>query len=241
MEEERNYGPSFYDDEETKVPKPSGIRTFIQSIKIFGGVLLLFALIVGGGLLAYNYLTGNQILNAYNKSLNASGYGEAAYLWGNEFFHNVSVIRDSQYTYCPPLGAFAQTRFYTLSSNYQISHYNYSHDVAAAGYQSYLLEEEYFHPPLVTPPGAYAASLAEQAPLHWQGLINRNYSYFGFYWGTAKAVGVAPNGSKPSCSTGGYEITGPNVNITQFLQQKGCATDVYNTTYFVVELANKCP
>ena len=176
----------------------------------------------------------------------------------------------SKLSYCPTLSTFAAARYKTMSSNIEISHYGYQQTFDSfwpngytyGGYIYSGFGEEVLYPNEPSSstttcadlifcststdtlenytPSQYIPYLISAAPIHWQGLISSNYSYYGYYVKTGPAYSIiGPDDGQSSCPT--TEIPGPNINITQYFAQYGCTTEITNSTWFVIELAPVCP
>lgn len=163
--------------------------------------------------------------------------------WANSFFAYLNQYRVnssvSPLRYCQVLSNFAEVRFQTMVQNYEISHYGYNQDFSSFFGVIYnvAFAEEYFHPDGYTPQ-EYPAYIMQNAPIHWQGLMDSTYKDYGYYtsYGPSYAI-YGPNGSP--CPTS--EIPGPNINIPAYFAQYGCTTKVINSSWFVIELASSCP
>ncbi|HVC58501.1 MAG TPA: hypothetical protein VND15_03445 [Candidatus Acidoferrales bacterium] len=149
-------------------------------------------------------------------------------MWATQFFENVSTERGASYNYCPALSQFAEVRFNTQVSNYEISHYGVSQDNQQYGI--YDAEEILFQS---GSPAEYASQLSVDDPLHWQLLTDTSYTYYGYYIGNGPDVESFCNPPP--------EIPGPNINVSQYLESKGCTPITETATYFIVELDNVCP
>ena len=120
-----------------------------------------------------------------------------------------------------------------MITNPAISHYGYDED-----FQKYLSQyryilipgEEVLYPGGDTP-SQYVQYMINNAPIHWRGLMDSNYTYYGYY------IGYGPDyviiGSCPVT-----EIPGPNINIPQYYQSYGCQYMLENVTWLVIELSN---
>ena len=227
----------YYDDGEIAQPvKETGGAG--EAIRLFGGAAILMIIILGALFFGAKYL--NRLAPATNTTFNSTAFNSKAQSWGTLFFDNLSSLRHANYTYCPALTTFAQERFSTMSSDYQISHYGFANDFSGAGFGSIGLEEQYFFPSLFSPPGYFASSLSHDAPVHFSGLMNTTYAYYGFYMHYGSAV-VDSGVSSLSCTPAGSEIYAAGVNVTQFLKAKGCNVEVANETWLVLEIAHSCP
>lgn len=227
----------YYDDGEIEAPvKETGGAG--EAVRLFGGAAILMVIILCALFFGAKYL--NRLAPATNTTFNATAFNAKAQSWGTLFFSNLSGLRHANYTYCPALTTFAQKRFSTMVSDYQISHFGFANDFSSAGFGSIGLEEEYFFPNLFSPPGYFAASLSHDAPVHFSGLMNATYTYYGFYMHYGSAV-VDSGGNPLSCTQSGSEINSTGVNVTQFLKSKGCNVEVENETWFVLEVAHSCP
>jgi hypothetical protein len=164
----------------------------------------------------YYYVVTNGIFQPMNQR------------WVYQFFANISQQRGSEYVYCPTLSQFAQIRFNAQISHYEISHYGVHQDDEEYGI--YDAEEVLF--PSGSPSG-YASQLEADDPLHWQLLMDNSYTYYGYYIGNGPGIESYCNPAP--------EIPGPGINISQYLESKGCTPVTVNATYLIVELDNTCP
>ena len=159
--------------------------------------------------------------------------------WVFQFFSIVNQYRQSigapPLQHCPWLDNFAYIRFETMIQNPAISHYGFDQDFSKylSQYQSFLIiGEEGLYPSGYTP-SEYVQILQSEAPIHWEGLIDSNYTYYGYYIGYGPTYAII--GSCPIT-----EIPGPNINIPQYFQSYGCSTKLENNTWLVIELSNWC-
>ena len=159
--------------------------------------------------------------------------------WVFQFFSIVNQYRQSTgappLQYCPWLDNFAHIRFETMIQNPAISHYGFDQDYNEylSQYQDFLsVGEEVLYPNGYTPKD-YAQYMQSNAPIHWEGLLNSNYMYYGYYIGYGPTYAIIG-----SCSV--TEIPGPNINVPQYLQSYGCSVDIENDTWLVIELSNWC-
>ena len=136
--------------------------------------------------------------------------------------------------YCPWLSNFAQIRFNTMIKNPEISHYGYDQD-----YEEYFSRyfyvmggEEVFYPSGYSP-DQYVQDLINNAPLHWEELMNSEFYYYGYYIGNGPTIIIIGN-----CPV--TEVTGPNINVSQYFESYGCQIIWENSTWLVIELSNQC-
>ena len=150
--------------------------------------------------------------------------------WVSDFFSIVNSQRSTPLTESSTLDQFAAIRFNTLASHYEVTHYGFSDDFYSffVG-QGITVSEEYFYPN--SNPSFYAGMIQDTAPIHWQGLLDPTYSYFGYYIGTGPVVKIAEPCSAP------LEIVG-EVNETQMLILDGCNFSMLSSPYFVIELSS---
>ncbi len=159
--------------------------------------------------------------------------------WVSQFISIVNEYRAEEgaqpLQYCPWLSEFAQVRFNTMIQNPAISHYGYDQDFEEylGQYQSFLIPGEEAFGLSSYSPSQFVQDLINNAPLHWRGLMNPNYTYYGYYIGNGPDYVVI--GSCPVT-----EIPGPNINIPQYYQSYGCQYELENTTWLVIELSNWC-
>ena len=150
--------------------------------------------------------------------------------WVKAFIDNVNLARGGHLlTENSTLDAFAALRFKDASAGFQISDYNLSNDTASFFGKSAIAGQisELLLFPGIFSPNTYPSFLADYAVGHWDGLLNTNFSHFGYYVGEASYYSV----SIP-CPV--YEIPGPGINITQFFQSHGCSTMIAATTWLVI-------
>jgi uncharacterized protein YkwD len=158
--------------------------------------------------------------------------------WIFQFFDIVNQYRQSigapSLQYCPWLDNFAHVRFETMIQNPAISHYGFDQDYNEylSQYQDFLsVSEEVLYPDGYTPKD-YVQLLQSEAPIHWEGLIDSNYTYYGYYIGygpTYVTIGSCPV----------TEIVG-SIDVPQYLQSYGCSVELENATWLVIELSNWC-
>ena len=120
----------------------------------------------------------------------------------------------------PQLDAIAYSRFNTMMMHPDISHY---------GAGAYPGGEVVFYPAGFTPQN-YATDVKNTAPLHWEILVSPMVSYYGYYVGSGPVVQAIG-----SCSA--TEIPGPNINVTQYLQQQGCQPTMSTATWLVIDMS----
>ncbi len=143
--------------------------------------------------------------------------------WVRQFFGNISSVRESKgevaYQHNPEMDSVAMQRFNVMVPNYQISHY---------GFQQDPFGEEVLFPDGFSPSG-YLADLASFAPIHYNGLMDKGVSQYGFYIGSGPTYLL-----NQGC--GAREIPGPDINESQFFEAHGCTYTVENGTWLVLEL-----
>jgi hypothetical protein len=120
----------------------------------------------------------------------------------------------------PELDAIAYSRFNTMMIHPDISHY---------GAGAYPVGEVVFYPAGFRPED-YATNVQNTAPLHWQLLVSPMVSYYGYYVGSGPIV----QATGPCSAT---EIPGPNINVTQYLQEQGCQTGMTTSTWLVIDMS----
>jgi uncharacterized protein YkwD len=235
-----NYSNYKYNNVSGSKPK---ISRLIKIIVRFLIILLIILIIV------YNPSYIRQILKILQTSINNISTNIRSTIisiqptinstWVFQFFSIVNQYRQSTgappLQYCPWLDNFANIRFETMIQNPAISHYGFDQD-----YNEYLGQYQYFlsvgeevlYPDGYTPKD-YVQFLQSEAPIHWEGLLNSNYMYYGYYIGYGPTYAII--GSCPVT-----EIPGPNINVPQYLQSHGCSVEIENGTWLVIELSNWC-
>ncbi len=202
------------------------IATLIELIKV-----LFVALLAIGPFL---YLIIYILIGAFThqNSLLSSPIDDK---WVNQFFSDVSAVRGTQYQYCPVLSELAELRYATSVKNYEISHYDYEADIQrffGTYYYGYLMEEVLY--PDNFYPSDYVENMKREAPIHWQGLMDPKFKYYGYYLGKGPTYRI-----KQPCPV--TEITTGGINVTEFFLNHRCSISIVNATWFVIELASSCP
>lgn len=156
-------------------------------------------------------------------------------IWAGRFFSNVSSAREAPLALCPTLSEFAWLRFNTSVSRPWLSHYGNQEDNARYFSDVYYTKfgEEIFYPEGY-PPSSFASGLQESAPVHWEGLVDPEFRYYGYHLGRGPAyelVGPCPK----------TEIPGPMIDIREYFGRYGCTVSESDKTYLVIELASSCP
>jgi hypothetical protein len=211
---------------------------------IIGLVLLL--MVIGAAWFPKAPTTDSKQISATTSSVSTQPNSALTYTqstidpaWVSQFIGIVNQYRQSSgappLQYCQWLSIFAYVRLETMIQNPAISHYGFNQDLGEylSQYQSFLMVgEEVLYPSGYTP-SEYVQKLQSQAPLHWEELIDGNYTYYGYYIGHRLAYVIV--GSCPVT-----EIPGPNIDIPQYLQSYRCSVELENTTWLVIELSNWC-
>ena len=216
-----------------------------RPIKIIARIIIILLLIL---IVIYNLSYIKQILKILQTSINnisATIQSTITYTqptinstWVFQFFSVVNQYRQSTGSpplqYCPWLDNFAHIRFKTMIQNPTISHYGFDQDYNEylSQYQNFLsVSEEVFYPNGYTPKD-YVQILQSEAPIHWEGLIDSNYTYYGYYIGYGPTYVII--GSCPVT-----EIVG-SIDVLQYFQSHGCSVELENDTWLVIELSNWC-
>ncbi|MHB8565503.1 MAG: CAP domain-containing protein [Nitrososphaerales archaeon] len=202
-----------------------------RSKKIYVAALAVIFVILAGGIATYysqevNYYVGEmrQGYSSLAKSLESSSSSTSINAdWVQQFFGNISAIRESQgkmpYQHNALLDQVAQRRFNIMIQNYEISHY---------GYQQNPYGEEILYPAGYSPI-AFVQLVNSTAPVHYELLISNQVSSYGFYLGQGPSYQV-----DQGCPVA--EISGPGINESQLFEQHGCTYTIQNSTWFVMEL-----
>jgi hypothetical protein len=150
--------------------------------------------------------------------------------WVTDFMDLAGTDRGVAWALQPALDGFAQSRFDSVVNNYQIADYDFEGQAAAyfnGTGKSY--NEEVLYPGTFSPSG-YAQYLQSDAPAHWSGLLDTQYTQYGFYLGTGPAVSLIP----PCPVTEVFA----NQNVTQVAIQSGCKYQIIDVTYLVLILTD---
>ena len=201
--------------------------------------------------------TGGSGLQAGSPSVsttsNAASNSAINSAWVASFIASVNSFRSGEgiagLTFSSQISSFSQTRFNTMSTgtNYEISHYGFDSDASSFFGSANSLGEVVFFPQTVTTtcidvifctndvntpsPSAFATSVQSNDPGHWQVLTDPSLAYYGFYAGKGPVYNVdqgCPN----------TEIPGPNINVTQFLEQQGCTFSISQGEWLVIDMSS---
>ena len=163
----------------------------------------------------------------------SEGYptGGVGPLWVSAFMDRVDHARGALLSQNETLDQFAELRFDTASTHYQISDYgfaNSSTEYFGPKWGAQVTEELLF--PGAFSPDNFAVYLSEFAIGHWETLLEGTYTQFGYYVGHGPTflAGVP-------CSI--YEVDGSGVNIPQYFQSRGCTTSIVPSTWLVIVLS----
>jgi len=129
------------------------------------------------------------------------------------------------------LDAFAQSRFETAVTQYEISDFGF--DAQAAAFTNgtgTVLNEEILYPN-GTSPSDFVTYLRATAPGHWNELTSGVYSRYGYFVASGPAVAFSQ-----ACPV--KEVIGRNVNITQLAIQNGCQYKVENELWLLIVLGS---
>ncbi len=129
------------------------------------------------------------------------------------------------------LDSFAQMRFQTSISNFTIANYGFNVDYT-----------KFFSPPAPQVgettlfvgkylPTQYASVLRTTAPGHWAILMDPAYTKFGYF------VGFGPTViTREPCAV--TEFPNAGANMTQYLTSHGCAYDIIQGPYVIIEVGS---
>ena len=156
-------------------------------------------------------------------------------LWVNAFIGLVNAARGGiPLSESSTLDNFARQRFSSAVTQPDISDYGFGADVSSyfrANATKPIISEDLLYPNMTTQdPYTYASILQGSAPGHWASLTDKNYTHFGYYFGTGPYEVV----QQPCPVT---EIPGGGINITQFFENAGCSVSVQQATWLVVVLS----
>ena len=149
--------------------------------------------------------------------------------WVASFIQEVNSNRTGQQlTEDQTLDAFAQTRFQTQVTNYNVSNYGFQQDFAKSFPGSALQIGETTLWPGSDAPFEYMSFLQESAPGHWSVLTDPSFTHFGYYIGYGPTIVV----SQPCPVT---EFPGGQ-NIPALLASQGCQFHVEQAVWLVIEV-----
>lgn len=186
-----------------------------------------------------NFMIGsnmNESVSSVSTATNPSMNGG----WATGFFALVNSNRGStdQLTPCTSLSNLAKFRFGTMNTgkNWEVSHYGYQQDLTRylGGLVIGSFGEEYFFPDGYSP-DAFARNVNTTAPYHWQGLVDPQFHYYGYYFGNGPVIEYSGYACRAPT-----EIVGEGVNMTE-VGAPNCNISVVHGTWFVIELGSVCP
>jgi hypothetical protein len=158
--------------------------------------------------------------------------GQVNTQWVAAFMRAVNIARNgTSLQEAKTLDDFAQLRFKTSTSNFTIANYGFNSDYAtffpASGPQvgeTTLFVGRYL-------PAQYASVLQSTAPGHWSILMDPAYTKFGYF------VGFGPTViTREPCAV--TEFPSAGANMTQYLTSHGCAYDIIQGPYVVIEVGS---
>ncbi|HEV2227189.1 MAG TPA: hypothetical protein VGR56_10350 [Nitrososphaerales archaeon] len=152
--------------------------------------------------------------------------------WVQSFIQAVNMKRNATaLTEDRTLDQFAAFRYNSLRAQYQISDFNFTADYHRFfGLNGPGVFEEILYP-AGKDPATFPSYLHTNAPGHWAGLMNPQYSKYGYFFGTGPSVVIGPD-----CSA--KEIPGPDINITKFVISHGCDYVIADQIWFIIILGS---
>jgi hypothetical protein len=146
--------------------------------------------------------------------------------WGEQFMVVINQDRNRQglgtLVESSYLDGFAQQRFETMEQQPDITHYGYQNIPPGIG-------EVVYYPAGYTPAN-YASYLEKDAPLHWENMMDSEYTGYGFYIASGPVYSI--NSGCPDT-----ELPGPGINVTQFFQNEGCTATLGTGTWLVIDFS----
>jgi hypothetical protein len=162
--------------------------------------------------------------NPYTGQVNAEWV--AAFMRSVNGARNGTSLQESK-----QLDDFAQMRFKTSVSSYTIANYGFIADYDKLFPLSGPQVGEATLFPGTYLPGQYASVLQQSAPGHWSILVDPTYTKYGYFVGEGPTV-VA----RDPCPV--TEFPSGGANMTEYLTSHGCAYDIVQGPWVVIEVEN---
>ena len=142
--------------------------------------------------------------------------------WVHEFMANISLMGRVSFTENTQLDQLAQERFNTAVTQPDITHYGGNSEIPPG-------VGEVIYYPAGSSPSAYAHNDVQKgAPGHYNLMVSYGFTQYGYYLGQGKIA------ESSGCSV--TELPGPDINVTQFLQQHGCQVTWVTSTWLVIDM-----
>lgn len=144
--------------------------------------------------------------------------------WVHNFMDIVNLERTKQglvpLRESSQLNVIARARFEKMMENPNISHY---------GASLYNVGEVVYYPK-GSSEQAYVDDLKKEAILHWNLMMDPTFYSYGYYIGEGPTSVISGY-----CST--TEIPGPNIDVENFFEEKGCSTSTENSIWLVINMS----
>jgi len=172
---------------------------------------------------------GYSFAYIYQTTVSYPGVGLNPY-WVKTFIQAVNKERNATaLSENKTLDAFAAHRYNTLRKEYDISDFNFTGDYDSYFHTANVTVFEEILYPQGQDPATFPRFLYQNAPGHWEGLMQPKFTQYGYFFGIGPTVVVGPG-----CSA--TEIPGPNINITQYVIDHNCNYIVADQIWFIIIL-----
>jgi len=143
--------------------------------------------------------------------------------WVRQFMGNVSLIIGVPFKENASLDLLATERFTTAVLIPDITHFGADSELP-------LDTGEVIYYPTGYSPSGFVQGVEYKSPLHWKVMASYGFTQYGYHLGLGPTVLVSQNCQAP-------ELSGPNINVTQFYSKYGCAITWTTSTWLVIEMS----
>ena len=143
--------------------------------------------------------------------------------WVRQFMGNVSSVTGVNYVENSSLDTLAKERFNTAVLVPDITHFGANTELPQG------VGEVIYYPTGYSPLG-YVQGIEFKAPIHWRLMASLGFTQYGYYLGQGPVAKVSENCPAP-------ELSGPNINVTQFFAKYDCSVTWETSAWIVIDLS----
>lgn len=143
--------------------------------------------------------------------------------WVRQFMGNVSRVTGISYVENSSLDILAKERFDTAVLKPDITHFGADTELPQG------VGEVIYYPVGYSPLG-YVQGIEFKAPIHWKLMASLGFTKYGYFLGQGQVAQVSQNCPAP-------ELSGPNINVTQFFANYSCSITWTTSAWLVIDLS----
>jgi hypothetical protein len=144
-------------------------------------------------------------------------------IWVRQFMGNVSHAIGIPLTENATLDRVAAERFTTAALEPDITHFGADTELP-------LNTGEVIYYPSGYSPSGFVQGIEYKSPLHWRIMASYGFTQYGYHLGLGRVATVSENCQAP-------ELEGPNINVTQFFAQYGCAITWVTSIWLLIDMS----